>query len=186
MLAEFPKGRPWKPSKSMRRVLVEVWGRDAATYAGKRLTLFREEHIRFGGQEVGGIRIAAMSGLDKPKRMALHVTRGKYETIIVEPLPDSAPVSPAVSTKTLAELVLTFAVKGIPERDQLPGVNAITGGSATDLEVITEAEARQVLAALARRPDIETPADPARASVGADVAEGAAGNPAPSGGEDPS
>ena len=67
VLAEFPTGRPWKPSKSMRRVLVEVWGRDASTYAGKRLTLYRDEKIRFGSQEVGGIRISHMSGLKKPK-----------------------------------------------------------------------------------------------------------------------
>jgi hypothetical protein len=49
--------------------------------------------------------------------------------------------------------VQTFEIKGIPEDARLTGVNKITGGNATDLEAITEAEALQVLAALASRPD---------------------------------
>lgn len=154
VLEEFPRGRPWKPSKSMRRVLVEAWGRDASTYAGKRLTLYRDEHIRFGGQEVGGIRIAAMSGIEKPKRMALHVTRGKYESIIIQPLSDAAPTDPVVSADLLAELVAMFERKGIAEDRRLAGVNHITGGSATALETITDTEAREVLAALNARPDV--------------------------------
>lgn len=158
-LEEFPRGRPWKPSKSMRRVLIEVWGPDAATYAGKRLTLYRDEHIRFGGQEVGGIRISAMSGLDKPKRIALHVTKGKYETIEVKPLATDAPASPVVSPELLTELTDTFKRKGIPEGDWLKGANHYAGGSATALEVLTEDQARQVLDVLKTRPDV-APADP--------------------------
>lgn len=155
VLAEFPNGRPWKPSKSMRRVLVEIWGRDAATYTGKRLTLYRDDKIRFGGQEVGGIRISHMSGLKKPKPMALHVTRGKFDSIIVQPLADDAPVSPAVSAGLLAELTTMFERKGVPEEARLAGVNKVTGGSATALEVITEAEARQVMDVLRARPDAQ-------------------------------
>lgn len=41
---------------------------------------------------------------------------------------------------------------------RLAGVNRITGGSATALEVITEAEARQVMDALSSRPDVEAEA----------------------------
>lgn len=160
VLAEFPRGRPWKPSKSMRRVMVEVWGRDASAYTGKRLTLYREETIKYGGQEVGGIRIQAMTGLKKPKPMALHVARGKYESIIVQPLADDAPVSPAVSPELLAELTAMFVRKGVPEEKWLPGVNKVTGGSATALEVITEAEARQVMDVLRGRPDVEPVEDP--------------------------
>ena len=52
--AEFP-GRPYKPSKSMRRVMVQAWGAEASAYAGHRLTLFRNPEITFGREKVGGI-----------------------------------------------------------------------------------------------------------------------------------
>jgi hypothetical protein len=38
-LTEYP-GRPYKPSKSMRRVLVAAWGADSTAYVGRRITLF--------------------------------------------------------------------------------------------------------------------------------------------------
>jgi hypothetical protein len=40
-LVEFP-GRPFKPSKTVRRILVSAWGADASTYAGRRMTLYRD------------------------------------------------------------------------------------------------------------------------------------------------
>ena len=53
-LVERP-GRAYRPSKTMRRVIVEAWGTDATKYAGRRLTLYREPSITFGGQKVGGM-----------------------------------------------------------------------------------------------------------------------------------
>lgn len=153
ILAEFPQGRPFKPGKSMRRVMVAAWGPDASTYAGHRLTLFCDKTVKWAGQDVGGIRISAMSHIDKPMTLALTVTRGKRAPFVVKPLAESAPTSPVVSTALLAELTATFGQKGIPSETWLLGVNRITGGSATALEVITEAEARQVLTSLASRSD---------------------------------
>lgn len=152
-LAEFPQGRPFKPSKSMRRVMVAAWGKETAAYVGRRLTLYRDPEVTFGRDKVGGVRISHMSGIDKRLTIALTVTRGKRAPYVVEPLPDTAPTSPAVSPETLAALVDMFTRKGIAEDVQLSGVNRITGGNATALEVITEDEAFQVLAALQSRPD---------------------------------
>jgi hypothetical protein len=157
LLAEFPPGRPFKPAKSMRRVMVAAWGPDASTYTGRRLTLYRDPTVRFGGQDVGGLRISHMSHIDKKLTIALTVTRGKRAPYVVQPLPAGAEPAPVVSDGTLIELVAMFDRKGIAEEQRLEGVNRVTGGSATDLEVITEAEALQVLAALAARPDV-TPA----------------------------
>lgn len=92
-LAEFP-GRPYKPSKSMRRVMVQAWGPDASTYAGRRLTLFRNPDITFGREKVGGIEIAAMSDLPKPLTVSLMVTRGKRKPFTVKPLTEPAPQQP--------------------------------------------------------------------------------------------
>lgn len=86
-LAEFP-GRPFKPSKSMRRVLIAAWGPDSSVYAGRRLTLFGDPTVKFGGQAVGGIRISHLSHLPGTLSVALTVTRGKRAPFIVEPLDD--------------------------------------------------------------------------------------------------
>lgn len=88
-LAEFP--RPWRPGKSMRRVLVACWGKDASQYVGRRVTLYCDPDVRFGGQAVGGTRIRALSHLDKPKPVPLLVSRGKSATVIIQPLPDAPP-----------------------------------------------------------------------------------------------
>ena len=42
--------RAYRPSKTMRRVIVNAWGAEAANYAGRRLTLYREPTIKFGGK----------------------------------------------------------------------------------------------------------------------------------------
>lgn len=152
-LAEFPERRPFKPSKSMRRVMVELWGKEASAYVGRRLTLYRDPDVMFGRDRVGGVRIGAMSHIETRATVTLTVTRGKRAPYVVEPLPDSAPTSPAVSAETLAGLGAMFDRKGIAEDARLAGVNRIVGGSATDLECITEDEARTVLAALEKRPD---------------------------------
>lgn len=90
-LAEFP-GRPYKPSKSMRRVMVQAWGTEASAYTGRRLTLFRNPEIKFGGATVGGIEISAMSHLAKRLTVSLMVTRGKRKPFSVDPLAEPAPV----------------------------------------------------------------------------------------------
>lgn len=79
-------GHPYKPGKSMRRVLVAMWGPDAKTYVGKSLTLYRDSSIRFGGDEVGGVRISHATDIARPFEIALTVTRGKRKPFTVEPL----------------------------------------------------------------------------------------------------
>lgn len=84
-LEEFP-GRPFKPGKSMRRVLIACWGPEASAYVGRKMTLYGDPAVRFGGQTVGGIRIGALSHLDAPKTISLTVTRGKRAPFVVQPL----------------------------------------------------------------------------------------------------
>lgn len=83
--------RAYRPSKTMRRVIVNAWGPEATAYAGRRLTLYREPTIQFGGKTVGGIRISAMSHIDGPREVLAQVTRGKREKFVVQPLPDATP-----------------------------------------------------------------------------------------------
>ena len=88
-LVEYP-GRAYRPSKSMRRVMVSAWGPEAATYAGHRVTLYRNPDITFGRDKVGGIEISHLSHIEKPLTIALTATRGKRKNFTVTPLP--APV----------------------------------------------------------------------------------------------
>ena len=79
-------GKPFKPGKSMRRVLVNLWGPDGAAYIGRSLTIYRDEQVVFGGVEVGGIRISHMSHLQRETTMALTATKAKRKPFTVRPL----------------------------------------------------------------------------------------------------
>ena len=95
-LAEFP--RPWRPGKSMRRVLVACWGGDGATYAGRRIALYCDPEVVFGGIKVGGTRIRALSHIDGPITVPLIIKRGKSASVTIQPLPDAPPPAPAEPT----------------------------------------------------------------------------------------
>lgn len=78
--------KPWKPCKSMRRVLVHAWGADGNAFVGRSLTLYRDEGVQFGGIKVGGIRISHMSHIERDMTMALTTTRAKRAPYTVKPL----------------------------------------------------------------------------------------------------
>lgn len=83
---EGDSGRPFKPCKSMRRVMVQIWGEDGNAFVGQRMTLYRDDRVTFGKDAVGGIRISHMSGIDREKTLALMVTRGQRKPYTVRPL----------------------------------------------------------------------------------------------------
>ena len=83
---EGDNGKPYKPCKSMSRVLVFAWGADAKQYAGRGLTLYRDPSVKWGGMEVGGIRISHMSDIDSAMTMALTATKGSRKPFTVRPL----------------------------------------------------------------------------------------------------
>jgi len=92
-------GRPYLPCKSMCRVLVAVWGVNAQNYVGRRLTVFRDPSVVFGGVETGGIRISHMSDMSAPElKIALAVTRSRRAPYVVTRLAgDRPPARPAAT-----------------------------------------------------------------------------------------
>lgn len=82
---EYP-GRPFKPGLTNRRILIGIWGRSAAGWEGRSLTLYGDPEVMFGKQKVGGIRISHASHIDGVKTLILTVTRGKKAPFIVQPL----------------------------------------------------------------------------------------------------
>jgi hypothetical protein len=152
---------PFRPCKSMRRVMVSVWGSDASQYVGKSMTLFRDPKVKWGGMEVGGIRISHMSGLSAPKQLALTETRAKRTPYTVQPLKDApAPKQDGDPAKAWAdkfvaacanaadltafEAVLTKSQKNlatIAERDDLhPACEQAISEARTRLAVSVEAD----------------------------------------------
>ena len=92
-LVEFP-GKPFKPAKTVRRILVAAWGADASAYVGRRMTLFGDPTVQWAGKPVGGIRVSHLSHIDKPLTVQLTTTRGKRSPFTVQPLPDATPAAP--------------------------------------------------------------------------------------------
>lgn len=69
--------RVWRPCKSMSRVLVAAWGPDANAYVGRSVTLYRDPKVKWGGLEVGGIRVSHLSHIERDMVMSLTATKGK-------------------------------------------------------------------------------------------------------------
>ncbi|MGE8143087.1 hypothetical protein ACQKOE_14015 [Novosphingobium sp. NPDC080210] len=94
--------RVWRPCKSMSRVLVAAWGPDAKVYAGRSVTLYRDPKVKWGGMEVGGIRISHMSHIERDLMIQLTATKGKRAPHVVKPL--AAEVKPlAAKSRQTAE-----------------------------------------------------------------------------------
>lgn len=79
-------GRPYKPCKSMRRVLIAAWGRDGSKWVGRSMKLFCDPSVVYAGQEVGGIRISELSDIPRTLTMKLTATRGRKKEFTVQPL----------------------------------------------------------------------------------------------------
>ena len=83
---ENDNGKPYKPCKSMCRVLVHCWGPDANKYVGRSLMLFGDPAVVFGGAKVGGLRISHLSDINEPITMALTASRANKKPYTVKPL----------------------------------------------------------------------------------------------------
>jgi len=111
--------RPYKPCKTMLRVLKAAWGTRSSDWIGKRIELYGDPSVKFGGVEVGGIKISKVSGIDRPLDLILTVTRGKRAPHHVEPLPDPPKKSDPITafrswleTKQLTEETACQLIEG--------------------------------------------------------------------------
>ena len=158
VLKEFPHDRPFKPSKTVRRIMVAAWGPDAANYKGRRMTLYRDPSVKWAGQDVGGIRVSHMSHIDKRLTVALTVTRGKRAPYVVEPLGDAptksaesldvpadAPSGPTSTAKATAKQVARIGMLatdlGLDRDAKLAGVAATIGHEVATTKDLTPQEA---------------------------------------------
>ena len=106
--------KPYKPCKSMRRVLVTVWGEDGNAYVGRSLTLYCDIKVTFGGAAVGGIRISHMSHIDKPVTILLTASKANKKPFTVQPLKvTAAPTTAPDPSPELLAAGAEAASKGI-------------------------------------------------------------------------
>lgn len=166
-LVGFP--RVWRPSKSMRRVLVAAWGTDGSRYAGRSVTLFCNPDIMFGGIKVGGIQISHVSHIDKPLAVALLVKRGQSSMFTVKPI--EAPVPSPAAQVTQAFDATPMVATALPEQiDRIKALVAeqgltppaakneiqkATGRKDATTANLTWDEAESVIAQLAAEPQPE-------------------------------
>lgn len=78
--------RPWKPCKSMARIMAAVWGRDSSAWVGQGVTLFNDPDVKWAGVAVGGIRLSQMTGINQERRFNQTVSKGKRKPFTVKPL----------------------------------------------------------------------------------------------------
>lgn len=83
---ENDNGKPYKPCKSMARVMVHCWGADANNYIGRSMTLYCDPKVMWAGMAVGGIRISHMTDIKGTQVMALTATKGNKKPFTVQPL----------------------------------------------------------------------------------------------------
>ena len=83
---EGDQGKPFKPCKSMAKIMVKAWGNNSKNYVGKSMTLFRDPKVKWAGMEVGGIRISHMSHIERDLVTSLTASKGNYKPYIVKPL----------------------------------------------------------------------------------------------------
>jgi hypothetical protein len=113
---EGDEGKPYKPCKSMRRVLIHAWGGDGSQYIGRSMTLYCDPTVKFGGADVGGIRISHLSHIDRDMTVALTATKASRKPFTVKPLVVSeAPnadeaIASIEQATTLDDLKAVFAV----------------------------------------------------------------------------
>lgn len=145
--------RPFRPSKSMLRVMVAAWGIEGDAWVGHRLTLYRDPDVLWAGQAVGGIRISHMTGISEPLKLALTKTKQQRQLFTVHPLPDLL-----LDTRSplAASLYAAFDASPIPGPERVAWICRVIGRSIGSTKEMTQDEARLVLDELSQVPPLAT------------------------------
>lgn len=103
---ENDQGRPFKPCKTMRKILIFAWGDDGREWSGKGMTLFCDPEVKFGGVKVGGIRISHLTHIERDLAVSLNTTKGKKGEFVIKKL------APVRRKDALLELLRSAATEG--------------------------------------------------------------------------
>jgi len=143
-------GRPYKPCKTMRRVLIAAWGDEPKPWIGRRMTLYRDPEVMWGGLKQGGIRISHLSDIEGTRTFVLTQTRGKKAEFVIQSLATLSPEDRAYIDEVLGEIeraetltimqAIGFAVKAKPKAVG-DSVRAAYAAKLAELKAAKEVEA---------------------------------------------
>ena len=123
-------GRPFKPCKSVRRVIMFAWGKDGAQWIGRSMTLYCDPTVIYAGKEVGGIRVSHMSDIEKRISIKLTEKRGSKKEVFIDILePTEKPQLPDTTFKKWLE----------------PAKAKILSNEKTNEQIITQMEVKATL-----------------------------------------
>ena len=91
IIVEIDGHRPYKPCKTMRRILIATFSDDPTGWIGQQMTLYRDPTVLWAGVKVGGIRISHLSGLSQPKTYIVTQSRGKRAEVLIKPIVSLSP-----------------------------------------------------------------------------------------------
>ena len=119
--------QPYKPCKTMRKLLVFCWTDQAKNWIGKRLTLYADPDVKWAGVSVGGIRISHLSGIENDITLMLSETRGKRKAVTVKPLNELSVLDqwrPKFSGKSKQVLAMSGRIAKIKTPDESMTIEA--------------------------------------------------------------
>lgn len=197
-------GRPYKPCRTMRKLLLAAWGKDGGAWIGRSLKLYRDPTVKWAGEAVGGIRISHASHITKDMELKLMMTRGKYAVHKLMALKVERPADPVdAARKELVEAadcgmnVLGQKWRSLPQavRDaistsgcpqELKTRAAAADKARKDAEAVANPNAATHAALTALAAATPAPVDaPASATTAPATASGGAADPTPATGADP-
>lgn len=134
VLQENPASRPFKPSKTVVRILAFAWGKETDDWPpNARMTLYRDEKVKWAGQEIGGIRVSHLSHIKGQLKIALAESKGKTSLHVVQPLPDAPKPPPDPTAEEVAACVDLDDLRGM-WRASGPDLRKVIEGRIEDLK----------------------------------------------------
>lgn len=89
LVMDGEESTPFMPCQGMIKCLIseDGWGDDLNSWIGKSITLFGDSSVKFGKQEIGGVRISHISGISKPYETKISERRGVRIDYEIKQLP---------------------------------------------------------------------------------------------------
>jgi hypothetical protein len=109
--------KPFKPCKSVRRMLVQLWGANGLDWIGRRLTLYLDDTVKWAGVEAGGIRVSHASHIATTTRVLMTTSKNNRRPVDVYALPpveikdlDAAKKALKEKKTTIEKIISTYDV----------------------------------------------------------------------------
>lgn len=99
----------WRPCKTTGRILMAAWGADTSKYAGRSVQLYLDPKVKWGGLEVGGIRIRALSHISEEMRIVLAESKQVRKPVTIKPLTMQAATKPQPSSASQYDATTALA-----------------------------------------------------------------------------